>query len=272
MSKAKSKSKSDAKQMTRTPISTAVRAVALTLGFVLGGLGAYGAYQLQASMDGPASYLAFAAPAIVISGLLIPCFAVRAWQAGHKVMSIALWAVLIPAGAVEFYSAAERVHASKAGAAAELSAAGDAAVRAKADLAEAKVAADKATVTANKVRGLEGKACTAKCLSIRASETAARGRVSAAETALRHAQGQAVAEAQLKAPVWLLPTALILVAFMLVSFGADGKRVQAKAEPAKARAKQGKRLPKPKSPAPKAPTQRIPKAPTQRVVVPIRAA
>src|SRR5262245_23171364 len=145
MSKAMSKSKSDAKQMTRAPISTAARAVALILGFILGGLGAYGAYQLQSSMDGPTSYLAFAAPAMVMSGLLIPCFAVRAWRAGHKVMSIALWAVLIPAGAVEFYSAAERVHASKAGAVAELSAAADAAIRAKADLAEAKTAAEQVT-------------------------------------------------------------------------------------------------------------------------------
>jgi hypothetical protein len=264
MSKAKSKSKSDAKQMTRAPISTAARTVALIIGFVLGGLGAYGAYQLQALIDGPASYLAFAAPAIVISGLLIPCFAVRAWRAGHKVMSIALWAILIPAGAVEFYSAAERVHASKAGAAAELSAAADAAIRAKADLAEAKAGADKATAAADKVRGLEGKACTAKCLSIRASETAARGRVSAAETALRHAQGQAVAEAQLKAPVWLLPTALILVAFMLVSFGADGKREQAKAEPAKARAKRRRRQARPKPPAPTAPAM---KAPVMRLQV-----
>jgi hypothetical protein len=272
MSKAKSKSNSDAEQMTRTPNSTGARAVALILGFVLGGLGAYGAYQLQASIDGPTSYLAFAAPAIVISGLLIPCLAVRAWRAGHPVMSLALWAVLVPAGAVEFYSAAERVHASKAGVAAELSAAADAANRAKADLAESKAAVEEATAAADKVRGLEGRACTAKCLSIRASEIAARGRVSAAETALRHAQGQVVAEAQLEAPVWLLPTALILVAFMLVSFGADGKHEHPKEEPAKGRAKQSKQLPKPKSPAPKVSRQRMSSAPTRTVVVPLRAA
>jgi hypothetical protein len=264
MSKAKSKSKCDAKQMTCTPISNAARAIALILGFVLGGLGACGAYQLQASFDGSTSYLAVAARAIVISGLLIPCFAVRAWRAGHPVMSLALWAVLVPAGAVEFYSAAERVHASKAGAAAELSAAADAAIRAKTDLVEAKAAADNATAAADKVRGLEGKACTAKCLSIRASETAARARVTAAEAALRRTQGRAVADAQLKAPVWLLPTALILVAFMLVSFGADGKHEQASAEPAKARAKQRQRQAKPKPPGPKAPAM---KAPVMRLQV-----
>jgi hypothetical protein len=40
---------------------------------------------------------------------------------------------------------------------------------------------------------------------------------------LRTAQGRAVAESQMKAPVWLLPASLDLVVFVLVLFGAAAK-------------------------------------------------
>src|SRR5262245_51573625 len=219
-----------------TPICTAARALAIVLGFAAGGLGAFGAYQLQASIDGPTSYLAIAAPVVAIAAALLPCLAERAWRAGHRLNSLVLWAVLIPAGAVVFFGAAERVHASKAGAEAERQAVHTAAARAEAELTEARAAAKAATAAADKVRGLNDKACGPKCQSIRASETAARGRVAEADAAVRQAQGQAVAEATLKAPVWLLPAALDLVAFAFISTGLVAAPASAKA-PAKGRSR-----------------------------------
>jgi hypothetical protein len=47
-------------------VSTAARTRSLGIWFTSGSLGAIGAYQLQASIDGPTSYLAIAAPVVAL--------------------------------------------------------------------------------------------------------------------------------------------------------------------------------------------------------------
>src|SRR3954447_829103 len=49
-------------------VSTAARTRSLGIWFTAGSLGAIGAYQLQASIDGPTSYLAIAAPVVARRG------------------------------------------------------------------------------------------------------------------------------------------------------------------------------------------------------------
>jgi hypothetical protein len=47
-------------------VSPAARTRSLGIWFTAGSLGAIGAYQLQASIDGPTSYLAIAAPVVAL--------------------------------------------------------------------------------------------------------------------------------------------------------------------------------------------------------------
>jgi|SRR6185369_5133063 len=206
--------------------SGAGRRVSLFLGAVLGLIGAVGAYQLQAAISGPYSQLAIAAPAVVITGMFLPHFAGSAW----KTKQYFLWVGLVGAFGlcicVAFFGTAERLFIAGASAHAEREAGRSAASRAQADLEKAKADFQTARVAADKVRGLEGKGCNAKCLSIKASETAARNRVKELEGALKTTQGGAVEEADLKAPEWLLPAALDFASIFLVSFGLGGHRTQ----------------------------------------------
>ena len=65
------------------------------------------------------SYLVLAAPVVALTAVLIPPIAEATWRAGGYAKALLWWAVLVPAGAVVFFSAAERVHDAKAGAEAE---------------------------------------------------------------------------------------------------------------------------------------------------------
>jgi hypothetical protein len=251
-------------------IGFGARALSLFIGISAAALGCYSAFTFAVKLDG-SSYLALAAPLVAASAPIIPPIAMRAWTARRYFDSIVLWLALVPATLTVFFAAAERTHYANAGAAAERAAAHSSAARADSDLADAKASTKTATAAADKVRGLNDKACGPKCQSIRASETAATGRVADTERALRKAQGQSQAEASLTAPVWLLPVALDLVAFAFIACGLGAHRKTEPAPAAKSKAKgKAKNKSKPR-PAPTTPGQAKPMPTAARVVIPLVA-
>jgi hypothetical protein len=189
-----------------------VRLGALALGLTCAGLGCYGAWEFALKLEGSVSYLVLATPIIAASAAMIPPLAEATWRGGQYLKALLWWAVLVPAGAVVFFSAAERVHVAKAGAQAERNAHRGVATRAQAALTKAEGALDKARADANRARGQ--KQCGPDCRSKLAAETAAQADVVAARSALLNAESAATTDSPLQAPVWLLPAALDLVAFM----------------------------------------------------------
>ena len=143
-------------------IGFGARALSLFVGIPAAALGCYGAFTFAVKLDGY-SYLALAAPLVAAAAPIIPPTAMRAWRARRYFDFIVLWLALVPATLTVFYAAAERTHYANAGAAAERAAAHSSAARAESDLAEAKAAAKTASAGADKVRGLNDKACGPKC-------------------------------------------------------------------------------------------------------------
>jgi hypothetical protein len=203
-----------------TSTGTVARVLALVIGTTAAGLQANGAYEMQLLMEGGViNYLVIAQPLIVLAAAIVPWIAESAWRDGERVKSLTLWITFGFVALVVFFNNSERMHAGKAGTEADRVAAHSAASRADTDLVIAKANAAAATTAADKVRGLDVKACGPKCLSIRATETAARARVTQAEAALRNAQGGAKADAPLKAPVWLTPFSLDWLTFTFGWYG-----------------------------------------------------
>jgi hypothetical protein len=205
----------------------AARVAAGILATVTGGLGAWAAFEYGTALEhGVINYLSLAAPAVALTAGILPAIAERSWQAGQRVKSLVLWAAVIPCAATVFFAAAERVHMSKGAAETERASLHQVVDRAVADLATAKSDAAVAIKAADRVRGLDGKGCNTRCASLKASEVAARARVTEAEGLLTKAQGVAVAESPLKAPTWLLPAALDFASFCLTWFAlsAPGRR------------------------------------------------
>jgi len=149
---------------------------------------------------------------MAVTAALIPPIAEATWRGGHPLKALLWWAALVPAAAVVFFSAAERVHVAKAGAQAERSAFRGAAVRAQATLTKAEAELAKARADANKARGQ--KKCGSDCRTKLAAEAAANTDVEAARREVLSAESKATTDSPLRAPTWLLPTALDLVAFM----------------------------------------------------------
>ena len=201
-------------------MATVVRLGALALGLMCAGLGCYGAYEFAHRLEGEVTYLVLAAPVIAATAALIPHFAEATWRSGAPLKALLWWAVLFPAGAVVFYSAAERVHVTKAGAEAERSALRGAASRAEATLAKTEAELAKARAEANSARGQ--KQCGPDCRTKLAAEVTAIADVDAARLALLHAERKATTESPLKAPARLLPAALDAVAFMAIWTGLSG--------------------------------------------------
>src|SRR5262245_28607654 len=143
---------------------TANRLGALALGISCAGLGAYGAYEFTRKLEGEVTYLVLAAPLIAVSAAFIPALAEATWRSGHALKAILWWLVLVPAGAVVFFSAAERVHVAKAGAQAGRDAFRGAVSRAQAALTRAHADLAKARAEANVARGQKqcGPTCRAK--------------------------------------------------------------------------------------------------------------
>ena len=175
--------------------------------------GHVGAFEFAIKLEGNAvTYLVLAAPVIAGAASSIPVLAEATWRDRAYLKSLLWWLALVPAGAVVFYSAAERVHVAKAGAQAERSAFQGAATRAQAALTKAEHSLDKARADANKARGQ--KQCGPDCRSKLAAETVAQADVDAARQALLKSESVATTDSPITAPVWLLPAALDLVAFM----------------------------------------------------------
>lgn len=200
----------------------------LTIGFGAAALGCYGAYEQALKTDG--GYLTIAAPVVALAAALVPYFAERAWKARQRVKSLIWWLVLIPVAATLFFATAERVHFAKAGAEAERSAQRSAVDRANRSLEDARVALVSAEFDAKAGRKLPpkpvsknakaGSWCDDICIKRRdeAADKARKVRDEAADdvTAL---QKKAPEESPYKAPVWLLPAALDLVAFVSIWTG-----------------------------------------------------
>ena len=92
-------------------MTTAIRLGSLLLGLICAALGAYGAFEFAHRLEGgTVTYLVLAAPVIAVTAALIPPIAEATWRSGHSLKALLWWAVLVPAGAVVFFSASERVH------------------------------------------------------------------------------------------------------------------------------------------------------------------
>src|SRR5262249_6782233 len=129
------------------------KAVATVIGLTCAGLGCYGAFEFAHKLEGTITYLVIASPVVALTAALIPPLAEATWRAGGRLKAVLWWIALVPAAAVVFYSAAERVHVAKAGAQAERSAHRSSAVRAQATLTKDEAELAKARAEANKARG-----------------------------------------------------------------------------------------------------------------------
>lgn len=187
-------------------------------GIVAAAIGCYGAWEQADHVSG--GYLVIAAPVVAGASALIPYFAERAWQAGHRFKALVFALVLIPAAATVFFAAAERVHAAKAGAEAERTALRQAIGRASQAHQEAKAKADKAEGDAKIWRAKSDRVCGDVCQAKWEGEAkAARTREAEALKAVTTAQSQSKEESPIQAPIWLLPIALDAFAFVTLWFG-----------------------------------------------------
>jgi hypothetical protein len=209
------------------------KVTATVLGSICSGLGCYGAFEFAHKLEGSFSYLVIAAPVVALTAALIPPLAEATWRSGAYLKALLWWAAIIPAGAVVFFSASERVHAAKAGGEAERAALRSAVARAETALAEAKTENAMAQAEADKVRGW--RECGPKCTGVKATAEAKRELVAEAEAKLAKAESQAKQEASLKAPVWLLPAALDAVSFISLWTGLSGSVRERRGEPSRRR-------------------------------------
>ena len=165
-----------------------IRLGAVALGIACSGLGMYGAYEFALKLEGnTVTYIVLAAPVIAGAAAIIPVLAEATWRDGAYLKALLWWAVLVPAGAVVFFSAAERVHVAKAGAQAERDALRGAASRAQAALTKAEAELAKARAEANQ-RGPE--AVRPACRTKLAAEASAQADVEAARRELLLAEKQ----------------------------------------------------------------------------------
>jgi hypothetical protein len=80
---------------------------AFLLGLTCAGLGCYGAWEFALTLQGTVTYLVLAAPVIAAAAAMIPPLAEATWRGGHPLKALLWWGVLVPAGAVVFFAAAE---------------------------------------------------------------------------------------------------------------------------------------------------------------------
>src|SRR6476469_9749946 len=153
-------------------MASVVRLWALALGVSCAGLGAFGAFEFAHRLEGEVTYLVLAAPLIAVSAAVVPSIAEAMWRSGAPLKALFWWAVLVPAGAVVFFAAAERVHVAKAGAQAERDALRGAAARARAALTRSEAELAKAQAQANVARAQ--KQCGPQCRARLATEATAQ--------------------------------------------------------------------------------------------------
>jgi hypothetical protein len=147
---------------------------------------------------GAVTYLVLAAPVIAGAAASIPVLAEATWRERAYLQALLWWAALVPAGAVVFFSAAERVHVAQAGAQAERVALRGVASRAQGALTKADAELVSARAAANQARGL--KKCGPDCRSKLAAETTAQAAVDRARGELLQAEKQATTDSPYRLP------------------------------------------------------------------------
>jgi hypothetical protein len=198
---------------------------ATLLGVTCTGLGCYGAYELALKLEGQMSYLVIAAPVVAAAAAFIPPMAEQCWKQRQRLKAVLWFLVLLPTAATVFFASAERVHDAKAGAEAERQAHRSAAARATQEFTDVKAELATTGKAADPYRKRKADECIGKCATALSAESRAKERFSSAETALLKAEAKATTESALKAPVWLLPASLDLVAFMAIWSGMTGPAV-----------------------------------------------
>lgn len=216
------------------------------MGVAAAGIGCFGAWEYAHKLEGSVNYLVVAAPVIAGAAAMCPVIAHWSW-ATDKVRAILWWLVPLPlAASVVFFSAVERVHVAKAGAEAARLALSSAAERARGDLAKAQASFEKADRAEAKFRG--AKKCNSQCAAARETLIVESKRLEFAKQSLATAEAAVTQEAPLKAPVWLLPAALDMVAFFAIWSGLGGPWRKPVEQPVKASKRRRKRKPKGKPP------------------------
>jgi len=199
------------------------------IGLGAGILGCLGAYEYALKLEnGVITYLVIAAPLVAIMATLIPPLAEHCWREGEHFKSIVWWASLIPVAALIFLSAAERVHMAKANQSAEIAAKQIAVSRAMSDLDEAK--AELKIAEADEAKAKATRNCGQQCQTRLERAKMARDRVAVAEAALSEKQRVAVMESEWRAPAWLLPFCLDIIAFLAIWTSLSGPWIVRKKE------------------------------------------
>ena len=195
------------------------RPIAFMMGVSAGSVGCWGAYEWALKLEhGTISYLVVAAPLIAIGGTIIPPLAEHLWKKGEIMKSTMWWLAMAPVLAVLFFSAAERVHQIKAVDSAEIIARQKAANRAELDLinAQAKLAIVEVSEIRAKAIVNAGKICNMTCSQDLLAAEATRAEVVNLQEKLEKKQGLATTESELKAPDWLIPVGMDIIAFLAV--------------------------------------------------------
>jgi hypothetical protein len=193
------------------------RIVSFLMGTAAGAISAYGAYEYAIKLEGSITYLALAAPLVAIAVATIPPKAISYWAAGDTALALFTWVALIPCAVFLFFTAAERVHLAKAGAEAERNARVLTAMRA----AEAyKEARSKLTPELQRAEasGKANPSCAKNnnCRTSLALAVQIRQEIERAEASLAKSQAVATVESAYKAPAWLLPACMDLLAFLFI--------------------------------------------------------
>lgn len=195
------------------------------LGLLTAAVGCYGAYEYGLKLDGgKLSYLAIGAPLVAVAAAFAPPFAEHLAKQGEYTKAACWWLTLIPAAAMIFFAAAERVHMAKAYNEAEMRAKRAVAYRAKDVYVEAKNELKIAEVEETKAK--VQKNCNTSCQVKLETAQLARKKFADAEDNLLKTESAAAIDSEWKAPSWLLPVTLDIIAFMAIWSGLSGPWVQ----------------------------------------------
>jgi hypothetical protein len=230
------------------------RPIAFFIGAGLTALTCFGLYEYMLKLEGGAiTYMVVAAPVIAATAALLPPLAENQWKQGAFAKAVLAWVSFGAVVVLVFYSNAERVHAGKAGSAAEIGAKALAAQRAESELKDARDALPSLVKAEGDAKARDPKCEGATCRRAVNASTSGRNRVEKAEQAVLAAQSRAVQASPLQAPAWLMPLVLDLVAFLGVWVGLSGPWVTTvtKAERPKQQQRKRSRAPSKRKTSPK---------------------
>lgn len=196
------------------------------MGVFAGAVSGYGAYEYALKIEGGQfSYLVVGAPVVAVMAVILPAMAEYAWKQGELFKSILLWALLAPVGWLVFLAAAERVELGKANQTAETQARSMQVVRVRSDWESAKAALSEAEKDEVKAKANNKCQQQSDCREKLIKADNLREKFAGLEAKLFELESKATAESRFKAPAWLLPVALDLIAFMSVWFALSGSWV-----------------------------------------------